>query len=393
MDKKVYYGEYTLKYWVELLLKKNLELPPYQRSFVWTQDQVKGFVDGIKSNGFIPPVTIGVYNINGISHNLILDGQQRLSSILLAYFGVYPKKDAFINEANHTGLANGTAEEDEDEPDLEYINWSLNMFASSGPFEQNVRNVITDQQYSHINYDISDDFFEKHYIPFSFIIPNISDEAEQHEFYSSVFRNINILGTPLNPIESRQSLYFLKSELKDFFDPESCRNLEIELVGKKQAYDFVRTMSILSQYKKDGRFNRLAQSYKPKMEKFYEEYIYSVVNDKSDSLFAQFSSIFPDKNFAPRIAGLSAALQQLNYNNLHFPSIIDADIYMFGLVYNTVIEGKNIDLARKDELLTVLGTEIAHIKTDPSHRTSPSLLKYMRSRVEKSISIFNNYAV
>lgn len=393
MDKKVYYGEYTLKYWVELLLKKNLELPPYQRSFVWTQDQVKGFIDGIKSNGFIPPVTIGVCNINGVSHNLILDGQQRLSSILLAYFGVYPKKDAFVNEANHIGLANGTAEEDEDEPDLEYINWSLNMFASSGPLELNVRNAITNQQYSQIDFDISDDFFESHYIPFSYIIPNISDEAEQHEFYSSVFRNINILGTPLNPIESRQSLYFLKSELKDFFDPECCRNLEIELVGKKQAYDFVRTMSILSQYKKDGRFNRLAQSYKPKMEKYYEEYIYSVVNDKSDCLFAQFSSIFPDKNFAPRIANLSTALQQLNYNNLHFPSIIDADIYMFGLVYNTVIEGKNIDFTRKDELLTTLGTEITHLKSDPSHRASPSLLKYMRSRVEKSISIFNNYAI
>lgn len=393
MDKKVYYGEYTLKYWVELLLKKNLELPPYQRSFVWTQDQVKGFINGIKSDGFIPPVTIGVCNINGVSHNLILDGQQRLSSILLAYFGVYPKKDAFINEANHTGLANGTAEEDEDEQDLEYINWSLNMFASSGPFEQNVRNAITDQQYSHINYDISDDFFESHYIPFSFIIPNISDEAEQHEFYSSVFRNINILGTPLNPIESRQSLYFLKSELKDFFDPECCRNFEIELVGKKQAYDFVRTMSILSQYKKDGRFNRLAQSYKPKMEKYYEEYIYSVVNDKSVSLFAQFSNIFPNTDFAPRIANLNTALQQLNYNNLHFPSIIDADIYMFGLVYNTVIEGKNIDFARKDELLAKLASEIAHLKTDPSHRTSPSLLKYMRTRVEKSITIFNNYVV
>ena len=27
MDKKVYYGEYSLKHWIELLLKKDLELP------------------------------------------------------------------------------------------------------------------------------------------------------------------------------------------------------------------------------------------------------------------------------------------------------------------------------------------------------------------------------
>lgn len=264
MDKKVYYGEYTLKYWVELLLKKNLELPPYQRSFVWTQDQVKGFIDGIKINGFIPPVTIGVCNINGVSHNLILDGQQRLSSILLAYFGVYPKKDAFVNEANHTGLANGTAEEDEDEPDLEYINWSLNMFASSGPQELNVRNAITNQQYSQIDFDISDDFFESHYIPFSYIIPNISDEAEQHEFYSSVFRNINILGTPLNPIESRQSLYFLKSELKDFFDPECCRNLKIELVGKNRLMTLSEPCLFYPNIKKTGGSTDLPKVTSPK---------------------------------------------------------------------------------------------------------------------------------
>ncbi len=41
MDKKVYYGEYSLKHWIELLLKKDLELPPYQRNFVWLEEQVR----------------------------------------------------------------------------------------------------------------------------------------------------------------------------------------------------------------------------------------------------------------------------------------------------------------------------------------------------------------
>ena len=94
MDKKVYYGEYTLKYWIELLLKKDLVLPPYQRNFVWTEEQVRGFIKGIEEDGFVPPVTIGVCNYGGDNHNLILDGQQRLSSLLLAYFKAYPKKDA-----------------------------------------------------------------------------------------------------------------------------------------------------------------------------------------------------------------------------------------------------------------------------------------------------------
>lgn len=392
MDKKVYYGEYTLKYWIELLLKKDLILPDYQRSFVWSEEQVRGFVKGIDEDGFVPPVTIGVCNIGGENLNLILDGQQRLSSLLLAYFKVYPKKDAFRRGVDDLDLADGTAEED-DEPTVEYINWSLRMFADKGPVEQNVRDYITVAQYNHVDYGVTLDFFENKFIPFSFIIPNADDEAEQHEFYSTVFRNINILGTPLEPIESRKSLYFLKSELKDFFDPECCRGYKIELVGKNQSFDFVRAMALLAQYRKDGRVNRLAQSFKPRMEKYYEEYIYSVVKDSDNSMFAQFSTYIPNKDFAPRIAKLQTALQGLEYNQLHFTSIIDADVYMLGLIYITVIKGKDIDMARKDDLKTALQRKVASFKRDDSHKGSPSLLKHMRSRVEYSINTFNRYAI
>ena len=394
MDKKVYYGEYTLKYWIELLLKKDLELPPYQRSFVWTEEQVKGFIKGIAEDGFVPPVTIGVCNYNGANHNLILDGQQRLSSLLLAYFKAYPKKDAFRRGVDDLDLADGAAEEEADEPAVEYINWSLRMFADKGPAEQDIRDSITEAQYiKQIDYGVTPDFFETKFIPFSFIIPNSDDVAEQHEFFSTVFRNINILGTPLEAIESRRSLYFLKSELKDFFDPECCRGYKIELVGKNQAFDFVRAMALLSQYKKELRFNRLAQSYKPRMEKYYEEYIYSVVKDSADSMFAQFSSYIPNKDFAPRIAKLQTALQGLEYNQLHFTSIIDADVYMLGLIYVTVIDGKDIDLGRKDDLKAALIRKVASFKRDEGHKNSPSLLKHMRSRVEYSVNTFNRYAL
>ncbi len=393
MDKKVYYGEYTLKYWIELLLKKDLVLPPYQRNFVWTEEQVRGFIKGIEEDGFVPPVTIGVCNYGGDNHNLILDGQQRLSSLLLAYFKAYPKKDAFRRGIDDLELADGAAEEENDEPAVEYINWSLRMFADKGPVEQDVRDSITAAKYNQVDYGVTPDFFETRFIPFSFIIPNAADEAEQHEFYSTVFRNINILGTPLDPIESRKSLYFLKSELTNFFDPECCRGYKIELVGKNQAFDFVRVMALLAQYKREGRFNRLAQSYKPRMEKYYEEYIYSVVKDSADSMFAQFSTYIPNKDFAPRITKLQTALQQLEYDQLHFNSIIDADVYMIGLIYVTVVEGKDLNFARKDELKIALQRKVASFKRDDSHKGSPSLLKHMRSRVEYSVNIFNRYVL
>lgn len=152
-------------------------------------------------------------------------------------------------------------------------------------------------------------------------------------------------------------------------------------------------MAILSQYKKDGKFNRLAQTYKSRMEKYYEEYIYAVVKDRDNGMFAQFSAIFPDKNFTPRIELLDNVLHELGYNQLHFRSIIDSDIYMFGLVYYTVIQGYHIDLERKGNLLNELQREINDLKQETSHTSSPSLLKHMRNRVEQSIRIFGRYVI
>lgn len=34
-----YYGEYTLEHWVELILKRDIIHPEYQRSFVWDKER------------------------------------------------------------------------------------------------------------------------------------------------------------------------------------------------------------------------------------------------------------------------------------------------------------------------------------------------------------------
>lgn len=62
MKNKVYYGEYSLKYWIELILKQNIILPEYQRTFVWNKDDVISLIESIKNEYFIPSVTIGSYN-------------------------------------------------------------------------------------------------------------------------------------------------------------------------------------------------------------------------------------------------------------------------------------------------------------------------------------------
>ena len=95
MKNKVYYGEYTLRHWIELILKKNIILPPYQRNFVWKETKVRKLISTLQNEEFVPPITIGLFKTNAGTQNLILDGQQRLTSILLSYLNIMPDADKF----------------------------------------------------------------------------------------------------------------------------------------------------------------------------------------------------------------------------------------------------------------------------------------------------------
>ena len=58
MENRVYYGEYSLKHWIDLILKKNIILPDYQRYFVWKEKDVKTLIETLKKKEFVPPVTM-----------------------------------------------------------------------------------------------------------------------------------------------------------------------------------------------------------------------------------------------------------------------------------------------------------------------------------------------
>ena len=92
MENKVFYGEYTLRHWINMILRKELLLPDYQRFFVWKEKKMDLLIETLQEKRFVPPVSIGVYMENDEKQNLIIDGQQRLTSIFLAYLGLFPEK-------------------------------------------------------------------------------------------------------------------------------------------------------------------------------------------------------------------------------------------------------------------------------------------------------------
>ena len=389
MENRVYYGEYSLKHWIDLILKKNIILPDYQRYFVWKEKDVKTLIETLKKKEFVPPVTIGAYKNENINQNLILDGQQRLTSILLAFLGLFPDESEYKKTIEN--FADENNDEDEEDEQLDNIfEWKFSLLTQKGKSKQDILAKITQGNYKKIDYNIDDKFLESSFLGFSYLVPYISYEKQQQKYYSSVFRNINIQGTRLLAQESRESLYFLDDDLKQFFKPDFCDSFSVKILSNLTKVDFVRYLSLLSQFNKDKSANNIARSYKPQMEKYYEEYIYSVIAD-SETKYGKFTDIFPDKKYDERFLKLQQSLNLLEIPK-QFSSIIDLDMYFFGHIYTVVFENKTIESGEKENLKKDIENQISEFKLDNSHTKAPSNLGNLRSRISSSIEIYENYA-
>lgn len=403
MENKVYYGEYTLRHWINLILKKNIVLPKYQRHFVWKKEKVKTLTKTLEKKRYVPPVTIGAIRENDNNKNYILDGQQRLTSILLAYLGVFPDTDKF-KEQNSVIYANENDDENDDENDGR-IEWTFEKIVTLSKEER--ANIKTDTEfYKPLNIDIDDSFWDTNFLGFAYIVPHTKDKGEQQKFYSSVFKNINTKGQTLSLQESRKSLYFLKDGFENFFETDAVKKLKVNKSGE---VDFVKYLSLLSEYKyllslpsRSNRnnlnlINKIAVGYSNRSEDYYLEYIYSIVDEKSDEkkeeegvIFANFSDIFPNNDYQSRFNNLKSTINDL-IDDENFTSIIDLDLYMFGLVYKIVFENKKIDLSRKSQLITDLQNQIKSFKKDENHTKTPAGLTHLRNRIKSSIEIYNKY--
>ena len=54
MKNKVYYGEYCLQHWINLMLSGDIVMPKYQRSFVWDEERTKKMILNLKKKYFVP---------------------------------------------------------------------------------------------------------------------------------------------------------------------------------------------------------------------------------------------------------------------------------------------------------------------------------------------------
>lgn len=373
-----FYGEYSLEQWIKLILTKEIILPDYQRAFVWSEEDVKELITSLKDGLFVPPITIGNYDGK---INYILDGQQRLSAILIAYLELFPKKEMFqLTNQEYQATANDNDDIAEEDEDIMPLEWQFRYFTEAGQDKESILKKIERNKYKELILKLDSSFWRDSYIGFSLIIPISDKREEQQKLYSSVFRNINIKGKSLSHIESRKSLYFLREDFDQWFSPRFIYNIHIN----NASIDLVRYLSLLSQYKKNGDVGRLAQNYKTKMEKYYESYVLVEVNKNGNTIFAP---LFSEENEA-RYKRLEAFLKSDRFPE-GFTSIIDADVYLFGAIYYTIVENKNVSIT--EELHSEIQEGVRKFKDDYKHLKSPSALKYLRWRILTSIDIYSSF--
>ena len=391
MDNKVYYGEYTLMHWINLILKRNIILPDYQRYFVWNQDKTKELINAFKEKQFIPPVTIGSFKNEEESINLILDGQQRLTSILLAYIGIFPDKKA-SSQGKQIGFMDENDNLIEEESIDNILEWNFNRLLEKGNTKSQIRENLISENYVNIDFGIDEDFLNNNFLGFSYLVPQLDDAKAQQRFYSKVFRNINIQGEVLLPQESRAALYYLDKDLDKYFVPKFVEQI---LVNNTKV-DFVRYLALLSQYKKDKAADNLAKGFVRKMEKYYEEYIYFTVGEEDSNMFVKYSEVFKDKEEYKNIFKiLENTLSKIGLIK-KYNSIIDIDIALFGLIYFIVFEKREIDCDKKNDIISEIEAKIKSIKEPQKnslnlHVKSPAAFKYLRASVKSSIDIYEGY--
>lgn len=410
---RTYYGEYSLERWIELVVKGNIVLPEYQRHFVWNQKDLKRLIKSLHEGQFVQPVTIGLYNkANKEKINLLLDGQQRLSSILLAYLGYFPKKEMFETPNQEIAIEDDSAFDeagDNQNTEIKSIKWTIRELYDKGKSLEELRaELSSNYRYEKLDLglQLEEDFWKETFIGFSFIVPDMAEVSDVQKFYTHLFRNMNYYGRKLSASESRKSLYYQDSRLTNYFEGKTEQgddvlcDLKVKQDFKPRQIDFIRYLSMLSQ-KKVGKTVMMGYSAYNSRENYYADYVAYLLGleqeereDKFDGF--DFSAIFPDYVIRDRYNKLREGVEQIkqyihqDYDGA-FKSWIDADLWLLGLIYYVVFEGKDLSLEgnKGEDLRQAISEEID--SKNEAYQKRSNAIGHIRERINKSIEIYNDY--
>ena len=263
-----YYGEYTLDNWIKMILNNEITLPEYQRYFVWNANMAISLLNNLTNGLFVPPIVLAAYSGDQSSKStvLVLDGQQRLSSILLCYLGYWP----VVFQENSELASDDTDSNDAFEEQIEStpaLNWDFKELQTLYEGVDNIDELKTtlkkDRRYKKIEdvlfesnnkktiniEDIKiniDTIFKNSFLGFSFIKNKTKNSNNEKKLFSEIFRSINISSVSLTQEESRAALYWLNPERKGFLMPEFTSSIKVN----NNKFDWARCLAYVSQANK-----------------------------------------------------------------------------------------------------------------------------------------------
>lgn len=133
------------------------------------------------------------------------------------------------------------------------------------------------------------------------------------------------------------------------------------------------------------------KGYKTKSEIYYEIFISDTVNpDSASGIFKNINDIIPKAEIEAKMNELKAEWIKLSMPQ-RLSSIIDVYIYMLGLIYWVLIKKRQLNNEKIAELKVKLEDKIRNFRNNLSHTKSPASLKYLRERINTSVTVFKNY--
>ena len=348
---RTYYGEYTLLHWIDLVLSKNIILPKYQRTFAWDKSKIEQFIISLNRGDYIPPVTIAAGQENGDEANLILDGQQRLTAVLLIALGLIPKSKDFPRKLPSL-LDEDTSDnsEQDDRPEEEIgatIEWSFRvMLEELGNQWQADKSALRaklggDPRYESLAVPrgvIVSDLLQTRNLGFLYIVPSDSS-VDSQQLFAKLFRSINYDGVRLSREESRKALYYQDLSMTDYFegrlDPDMDILCDLHITsgigGPTRKIDWLRYLSILSQKSLDLTPLKGYRTESSR-EDFYGDYVAYILGLNEQANVGKFESFkekdfYKDEIWKSRYKDLHDVISQLKGRIGILSSWIDADYW------------------------------------------------------------------
>lgn len=357
----------------------------YQRFFVWKEEQAVRLIKSIRDYYYLPAVTIGIGKnpTTGKKENMILDGQQRLTSVLLAYLGKFPKRKMPIGRKKYADENDIPAVEVDDGLLSE---WTIQDLLQMGNDKTSiVAKINSDFAASYTDFvidgvNINDSFLSKHFIHFAYLVPDPSStELEKSKYLANVFHSINREGTKLTAQESRAALYYQGGNYQTELEPDLCKGI----TANNSPMDFVRFLALLSNYKKVGE-KHVAEGFSNvgNRETLYEEFVLTYV--LKEDVHDKFE--FEREHYVENLEKLKNAFDQLGFKDRKCATIIELDYFFAGLIYYQLIIGKDYDATKWDETRTAV--EALVNSADAAHKNHPGQLQYLRKRIDESINVY-----